>query len=452
MRQIRSPVVFACAAFAAMALTARASEGAAPVADAPADRLRAEGLPDRAEAALALIEKGAEAREAYPALIEALTGDEALDYVVAAHALYVEPRPAEDAELLARGLTLETKARAPAAWELSRIGPSGFKAIPALIEALNSEDKHPRNFATVAVGAMGPEAREAVPALIAVLRDAGSAEPPQMNYKYPRAGAAFALGMIGPEARAAIPALREILEERNEQEGSAASWEYHRAAACFALGRIGPETGEARAAITQALEDKSAVVRAYAAAALETMEARARPVGKLEVSSLVRSLEERSGWTRPGFVAGMRALGEFAGSAAPVRKGSKRAAPPVHESIALALGYLATLDPPTPEEIAGQGEQLSDSARLYVMALGGVQQGIAPTLLESVKECEKDPRVAAARNLGVLGPEAREAVPALRKALRDGNWLLRLEAFGALRRIDRSFFMPSQTSERKQEP
>ena len=78
----------------------------------------------------------------------------------------------------------------------------------------------------------------------------------------------------------------------------------------------------------------------------------------------------------------------------------------------------------------------SPDIRLYIMALGGVQQGIGPTLLEALVQGEDDPRVLAARRLASLGPEAGAAVPALRAALSDSDWILRREAQLALRRVE----------------
>ena len=61
------------------------------------------------------------------------------------------------------------------------------------------------------------------------------------------------------------------------------------------------------------------------------------------------------------------------------------------------------------------------------MALGGVQQGIAQALLESLNRDEPAAITAA---------EAREALPALRTLLADPDWWVRHEAAVAIRAID----------------
>ena len=48
------------------------------------------------------------------------------------------------------------------------------------------------------------------------------------------------------------------------------------------------------------------------------------------------------------------------------------------------------------------------------MALGGVQQGIAQVLLETLVLGEQDTRVIAVRRLAALGPKAKEAIHPLR--------------------------------------
>jgi len=410
-------------------------------------QLQTSDLAVRTKAVLGLLELGKDAKEAFPSLVITLADDEVLDTVVAAQTLYAKARPATDAAKLAAALKFDTKARVPAAWELSRIGlPAGGEAAPALVEALRNPDKHERNFIVVALATTGPQTREALSALLGVLRDAGSANSQQTNYKYPRASAAIALGMMGAEASDAVPTLVEILAEKG-------GWEFQRAANCFALGRIGPGASNALPTLKQALQDPSPVVRTHAAKAIQAIAplnegvARALATSQAkDVPALVCTLAGGAKRTNSKVIEGLRALGEFSGVAKPVaKKGSRRAKPPVHESISLAIGYLDSLpQPPSPEEIARQEKVgvLSNEVRQYLMALGGVQQGIAPALLEALAQGERDPRVHAIRRLAAIGPAAEEAIPALRMALADADWLVRREAYRALQRIGASAVSP----------
>jgi HEAT repeat protein len=405
MTRCRRPGIFLIAALgASVTLSAQQKNSAVELLTG---QLRTSDLQVRAQAAFRLLELGRGAEEAYPELVQTLADDEALDYLVAAQALYARPRPAGDAPSLAQGLKFGTKARVAAAWELSRIGPSaGVGITRSLIEALPYPDKHERNVVVLALAATSLPARNTVPALVAVLRDAGSADSQQTNYRYPRAAAAVALGMIGPHAHEGVSALKDILADGD-------GWEYQRAAAGWALARISPGTSDARHAET---------------------------VGKDSVPALAHTLAKGPERINLRVIEGLRTLGEFAGAARPIlKKGTSRRAPAVHESIALAIGYLDSLaQPPAPAEIARQETEgnFSEGVVRYLMALGGIQQGITPVLLESLARGEQDPRVLAARRLGALGPAAREAIPVLRAATADPDWIVRREAILALRRVE----------------
>jgi HEAT repeat protein len=406
-------------------------------------QLQSPDLADRTQAVLGLLELGQGAKDAFPSLLTVLADDEALDTIIAVRALYAKPRPATDAAKLAVALELDTKACAAAAWELSRIGlPAGGEAAPALIAALQNPDKHVRNFVVVALATTAAPTRDVTLALLRVLKDEGSTDSQQANYKYSRASAAIALGMLGAEAREAVPMLTAVPAGKG-------AWELQRAANCFALGRIGPCASNALPALKQALQDTSPIVRAHAANAIQAIAPPNETAGGIigtasaaDIPTLICELTSGSKRPNSKVIEGLRALGEFAGTAGPVaKKNSRRVAPPVHESISLAIGYLDSLSqPPSPREIARQERTgiFSNEVRQYLMALGGVQQGIAPALLEALTQGERDPRVHAIRHLAAIGPAAEEAIPALRMALIDADWLIRREAHRALQRIDAS--------------
>ena len=66
-----------------------------------------------------------------------------------------------------------------------------------------------------------------------------------------------------------------------------------------------------------------------------------------------------------------------------------------------------------------------------------MQQGIAPTLLEALKQADEDERVLAVRRLASR-ETAPAAVPALRSLLSDSDWIVRREAYFALQQIESS--------------
>ncbi|MBI4601566.1 MAG: HEAT repeat domain-containing protein [Planctomycetes bacterium] len=94
-----------------------------------------------------------------------------------------------------------------AAKALGRIGPAASAAVPALMEALMSDNTV--GFCSArALGQIGPKAQAAVPALIRALEDPADIV---------RMKAAHALWMIGPAAEAALPALHELAEKDEDE-------------------------------------------------------------------------------------------------------------------------------------------------------------------------------------------------------------------------------------------
>ncbi len=140
--------------------------------------------------------------------------------------------------------------RGEAALSLSKMGTAAREAVPALTQALSDSDIRVRMNAIVALIQLGTAARSAVPALIATLQDprnqknlglfpmtlremaavalgrasAGSADAVSAltqaledaaTYQM-RIAAILGLGAIGGEARSSVPLLRALLHDSNE--------------------------------------------------------------------------------------------------------------------------------------------------------------------------------------------------------------------------------------------
>jgi HEAT repeat protein len=152
--------------------------------------------------------------------------------------------------------------RQAAARVLGQIGDR--QAIPALIQALQDEDRDVRQAAAEALGQIGDP--QAIPALIQALQD---------EDRDVRQAAAEALGQIGdPQA---IPALIQALQDK---EG------WVRRAAAQALGEIGDR--QAIPDLIQALQDEDSDVRQAAAWALL----------KLPPVSPTQNEQERRAWQK----------------------------------------------------------------------------------------------------------------------------------------------------------
>ena len=169
-----------------------------------------------------------------------------------------------------------------AARDLAKLGPAAAAALPALDDALSSEDSttalwarhsiakitgnaarhmplliaglhNPRIFPGMAAAALtgfGAEAVLAVPALIQHLSHTNADN---------RWSAACALASIGPSAVDAVPALAECLSDGDEKVRWYSAW---------ALGEIGPASAPAVEALTGRLDDFDDDVRGYSARAL----------------------------------------------------------------------------------------------------------------------------------------------------------------------------------------
>ena len=199
----------------------------------------------RSIAAVTLGEIGPEAKDAIPALIQLLQDQDAEGFARANAALALGQigEGAKDAmSVLIQALRDQDKyVRRDAAGALEEIGtPRAIKAakdrhrmvvtlgwigsedeIPALIQALQNEDKDVRVNAAWTLGQRVESAVDAVPILIRALRD---------QDEWVRYHAALALGEIGEGASNAVPALMHALRDQDK---------YVRRYAVGALGKIG---------------------------------------------------------------------------------------------------------------------------------------------------------------------------------------------------------------------
>lgn len=178
---------------------------------------------------------------------------------------------------------------------LGWIGPGARPAVPDLEKLLDSKWPEQRKSAALALWRIDRRARQAVPVLVEVLKGGrSSAAAPAGVEAAPsvRAQAAEALGVIGAEAREAIPALREASQDQDRDlrvAAAASLWCLEGDAAAVppvllaalrgedglvpqmaveALGRLGPRARAAVPAIRDLLDNEDIGLRHAAAAAL----------------------------------------------------------------------------------------------------------------------------------------------------------------------------------------
>jgi HEAT repeat protein len=398
----------------------------------------------RRNAALAIGGMGAGASGAVPALVEALQDPVAGVRHGAATAL---GRIGSRARSAVRPLTVALKdsddpVRSAAATALGNIGPEARDAVPALVEALKDKVLGVRFAAIGALGKIGPDAKAAVVPLAALfsegqnVRDEASKALVQIGEEsvtpltdllkhkdsQVRRAAALTLGGLGPNAIAAIPPLAEALTDR--EAGSAAGEslarygasavpslnkalqdhrEYVRKNAVGGLVKLGASTEGVLVGLGRAIRDGDRAVRSSAADALVR-------AGKNGVEPLAKALEDPDEEVRLTSVRALRRLkSDAVGALTQLGKTLK-------DGNTNVCGEAA-------EVLAGLGKP---AVALLIEGLkhdGGVQHDNAHT------------HICAAKALGKIGPDAKEAVPALQNALKDSNIIVRHEAVTALGNI-----------------
>ncbi|MCD6361323.1 MAG: FAD-dependent oxidoreductase [Armatimonadetes bacterium] len=117
------------------------------------------------------------------------------------------PRPVD--ELIAQ---LTTDDRAPAMWELYRMGE---KAVPALTEALEGEDGERARWAALVLGALGEEAARDL--LVTMVRERDDTTPAGVFVQPRYVSALICLGEMGGESVAEL--LAEVLEDESQFGG-----------------------------------------------------------------------------------------------------------------------------------------------------------------------------------------------------------------------------------------
>ncbi len=247
-----------------------------------------------------------------------------------------------------------------------------------------------RREVAVALGRFGKDAKGAVAALTTVLADNDAAT---------RAAAADTLGRIGLGASGAADALIALLKETDSTV---------RGAAIFALGRIEPDEPSKVAAALLPLVKGETVVELRRA-----------------VLTSLGLLADRSPATVMGTAAGLQdadvevrrqaaqAMGKYVGGGKLAEKELKKA-----------------FEEDKDKQVRGA------ALRALCEGFGPDAKVLIPVIVARLKiEPEFDVRIAIIEELGALGAEGKDAIPALREAQRDAQTKVREAATAAIKRI-----------------
>ena len=275
-----------------------------------------------------------------------------------------------------------------------------------------------RWYATYALGRIGPDAANAVPALQRVLANLDEEE-------YVRGGAAWALGRIGPKAASAMPLLIRTLTSKH------VSVRRNVAEALGNLAAAGEKQG-ARAAVSnlvKLLQDEDPAVRVSAAVALWRIQRHPKSIPALE--SMLRN---RDGST--AYLAAV-ALGDLGAQAERAVPGLVAAVghsdDDTRRAAAYSLGRIGAIAIPAIRGALAHGDDRTKCQA--VEALGWIGPAAVGPLIDALVNPNPPTRRSAARALGRLGAAAKEAEPALVKAVNDPQAEVRDAAAEALRQI-----------------
>jgi len=334
-----------------------------------------------------------------------------------------------------------------AAKALGEFGPAAQKAVPALIKTLLHPDQFVRASAAAALGQIGPAAKDAVPALtqtlstddnnivrstvLEALEKIGVLTTELIVKKYiadlrldydteVRARAAQALSKIGPEAKQAFPSLTAAMDDSNGEvraKAAAALIEIDEPAAAEALKK-GAAQREERAitdAIYKLQNSRTDHVRGKAAKFLgET-----GPAAKDAVPALIKALDDWGYYVRHDSESMLDSIH--------VRDLAAQAIAQIGESAIPSL--IETLT------VYGNSESLRANAAQLLGRIGPPAKEAVPALIKALSSENSGIQASASAALGEIGPAAKEAVPALIKALSSENIRVRASASAALGQI-----------------
>jgi HEAT repeat protein len=283
-----------------------------------------------------------------------------------------------------------------AALALAEIGPCGARELAKQYQAMKSVAVRERTL--WALSKMGPEAREALPALKEALQDRHT---PCRRY------AAMALGELGVEAKGALPELRKALSDNDTEV---------RNQAAVAMANIGPDS---LVLLRAMLDDEDFGVREKGVQALG-LQGR---LAEVAIPAMVKLLKDDAADVRAAAALALANMGPAAKTAMPHLLDIMK--DPNDRVQRAGLQALMSCNGDDMDGLLEAFRKLNAEhhwAAPHVLKQFGTnpQDAIKP-LIKRLEGKDDTERLGAALALAQIGKEASEAVPALRKLLKDAS-------------------------------
>ena len=299
-----------------------------------------------------------------------------------------------------------------AAESLGMIGPDAEDAVPTLVKALEDEDYQIRGYSAEALAKISPGSEDVLAALISMLHKSESVD---------RAIGARSLGIMGSDAQEALPALKELLSSLSVETDYelVANLQPEVFAAIEQIEKPLVEKGEisAQGLITD-LKNEDPDVRWDAARALLSQEWGEPGWGDSEmkavIPALLETLEDNDKRVR---MYAAQALGAIFASGRhndAVGRNLALTGPAAKNVTPVLITALSNTLKDKDEDMKVRG-----STAGVLCEIGPDAKDAVPALIGALKDDNLVVRASTAIALGEIGPDAKDAVPALSKVLVD---------------------------------
>lgn len=308
--------------------------------------------------------------------------------------------------------TMQEKTKA--ARMLGEIGPAAASSVPGLIKSLESDNAGLKYEAVNSLGMINSDSKTVVPAIGRVLKD----PLPLLRFT-----AIEALRRFGPEAKPAIPQLKESMKDKEPMLAVSAA-----RALMEIEGGNGADTAAAQTVLIEGLKSDRSDVCAEAVHGLAV-------IGPPAVPAIQALVNGPGTHTCIQACHALAAIGPGAEKAVEqLMKAAKSNEPGLRWNAITALGDIGpAAKAATPDLIADLSDPDAQVKLSAERALVKIGKGAVPALVASLKDEKLHSLVTPI--LGEIGPDAKDAVPALQGLLQSKDSGAKREAILALAAI-----------------